>query len=105
MLKLYFHDVCYVYILVMGAIKISGVRADAAATWADESNKQVICKTCTQLTIRKSEINNTLVDNAKDLHVGIPMHNLIECSDNYAKKWRGSWQCRKDDPNDRLWIN
>lgn len=47
MLKLYFHDVCYVYIIVMGAIKISGVRADAAATWAGESNKQVIFKTCT----------------------------------------------------------
>ena len=31
------------------------------------------------------EINNTQVDNAKDIDIVIPMYNLIECSDNYAK--------------------
>ena len=32
-----------------------------------------------------SEINNTQVDNAKDIDIVLPMYNLIEYSDNYAK--------------------
>ena len=32
-----------------------------------------------------NEINNTQVDNAKDIDVVIPMYNLIEYSDNYSK--------------------
>ena len=32
-----------------------------------------------------SEINNAQVDNAKDIDIVMPMHNLIEYSDNYAK--------------------
>ena len=30
-------------------------------------------------------MNNTHVDNAKDIDVAIPMHNLKECCDNYFK--------------------
>ena len=32
-----------------------------------------------------NEINNTQVDNAKDIDIVIPMYNLIEYSDNYSK--------------------
>ena len=32
-----------------------------------------------------SEINNAQVDNAKDIDIVMPMYNLIEYSDNYAK--------------------
>ena len=32
-----------------------------------------------------SEINNTQIDNAKDIDVVIPMYNLIEYNDNYSK--------------------
>ena len=32
-----------------------------------------------------NEINNTQVDNAKDIDVVIPMYNLIEYSDNHSK--------------------
>ena len=32
-----------------------------------------------------SEINNTEIDNAKDIGIVMPMYNLIEYSDNYAK--------------------
>ena len=32
-----------------------------------------------------SKINNTLVDNAEDLDIVIPMYNLLEYSKNYSK--------------------
>ena len=32
-----------------------------------------------------SKINNTLIDNAEDLDIVMPMHNLLECSKNYLK--------------------
>ena len=32
-----------------------------------------------------SEIDNTQIDNAKDIDIVMPMYNLIEYSDNYAK--------------------
>ena len=32
-----------------------------------------------------SEINNTQIDNAKDIDVVIPMYNLTEYNDNYSK--------------------
>ena len=32
-----------------------------------------------------SEINNTQIDNAKDIDTVLPMCNLIEYSDNYSK--------------------
>ena len=45
--------------------------------------KKVIFKNCTPFTNCISEINNTLVDNAKDIDIVMPMYNLIEYSDNY----------------------
>ena len=32
----------------------------------------------------------------------MPMYNLIECSDNYAKTSGSLWQYYKDDPNDNI---
>ena len=49
-----------------------------------------------------SEINNTWVDNAKDLDVVTPTHNLIEYCENYAKTSRRLWQYCKDDSNDNM---
>ena len=51
----------------------------------DNTNKQVIFKICASFTNCISEINNTHVDNAKDLGIVMPMFNLIEHNDNYAK--------------------
>ena len=45
-----------------------------------------------------SEINNTQVDNAKDMDIVMPMYNLIEYSDNYAKTSGRLWQYCKDIP-------
>ena len=73
------------YILVKGTITINGAGADAAARQADERDKGVAFKNCAAFTNCIREINNTQVDNAKDIIIVMPMYNLIEYSGNYAK--------------------
>ena len=73
------------YILVKGTIAINGRGADAAARQADERDKGVVFKNCAPFINCISEINNTQIDNVKDIDIVMPMYNLIECSNNYAK--------------------
>ena len=71
----------------------------AAARQADERNKGVTFKNCASFTNCLSEINNTKIDNGKDIHIVTPMYNLTEYSENYYR----------DEPNDNLtdskWFN
>ena len=60
--------------------------------------KKVIFKNCAPFTNCISEINNTQVDNAKDIDIVMPMYNLIEYSDNYSKTAGNVWQYYKDIP-------
>ena len=60
--------------------------------------KKVIFKNCAPFTNCISEINNTQIDNAKDVDIVMPMYNLIEYSDNYAKTTGSLWQYCKDIP-------
>ena len=71
------------YILVKGTITVNNTAAADAA--ANNTNKKGIFKNCAPLTNCISEINNTQIDNAKDIDIVMPMYNLIEYSDNYAK--------------------
>ena len=73
------------YILVKGTITINGRGTDAAARQADERDKAVSFKNCAPFINCVSEINNTQLGNAKDIDFVMPMYNLIEYSDNYAK--------------------
>ena len=73
------------YIFVKGKITITGAGDNAAARKVDERDKSVAFKNCAPFTTGISEINNTQIDNAKDTDIVIPMYNLIEYSDNYAK--------------------
>ena len=52
----------------------------------------MIFKNCTPFSDYISKINNTQTDNAKDLDVIMPMHELIEYSNNYSKTSRSLWQ-------------
>ena len=72
------------YILVKGTITVNNTAADSAA--ANNTNEKVIFKNCAPFTNWISEINNTRIDNAKDIDIVMPMYNLIKYSDNYAKK-------------------
>ena len=47
----------------------------------------VIFKNCDSFTDCISKINNTQVDNAKDIDVIMSMYKLIEYSDIYLKAW------------------
>ena len=59
-------------------------------------------KNCAPFINCISEINNTQVDNAKDIDIVMPMYNLIEYSDNYAKAFGSLWQYYRDEPNGDL---
>ena len=102
MLKSSLCDYSDAYILVKGTITINGRRADAAARQADEREKGVAFKNCATFISCISEINNTQVDNAKDIDIVMPMHNLIEYSDNYAKTTESLWQYFRDEPDDDI---
>ena len=73
------------YILVKGKIAITGAGDNAVARQADERDKGVAFKNCAPFTNCISEINIIQVDNAKDIDIVMPMYNLIEYCDNYAK--------------------
>ena len=102
MLKSSLCDYSDAYILVKGTITITGAGDDAAARQADERDKGVVFKNCAPFTNCISEINNTQVDNAKDIDIVMPMYNLIEYSDNYAKTSGSLWQYYRDEPNNNL---
>ena len=90
------------YILVKGIITITGAGADEAARQTDERDNGVAFKNCAPFIICISEINNTQVDNAKDIDIVMPMYNLIEYSYNYAKTTGSLWQYFRDEPDDNL---
>ena len=98
MLKSSLCDYSDTYILVKGKITIAGEGADAAARQADERNKGVVFKNCAPFINCISEINNTQIDNAKEIDIVMPIYNLIECSDNYAKATGSLWQYFRDEP-------
>ena len=59
-------------------------------------------KNCAPFTNCISEINITQVDNAKDIDIVMPMYNLIEYSNNYAKTSGSLWQYFRDEPDNNL---
>ena len=102
MLKSSLCDYSDAYVLDKGRITIERAGADAAARQADERDKGVAFKNCAPLTNCISEINNTEIDNAKDIDIVMPMYNLIEYSDNYAKTSGSLWQYFRDEPDDNI---
>ena len=71
---------------------------------ANNKNKKVVHKICASFTDCISKINNTHVDNAKDIDVVIPMYNVTEYSDIYSKTSGTLWQYYRDEPAlDNYW--
>ena len=71
-------DYADAYILVKGTITITGAGNDDATKQADERGKGVTFKNCAPFTKCINRINNTEIDNAKDIDIVMPMYNLIE---------------------------
>ena len=96
MLKSSLCDYSDAYILVKRTISVNNTAADGAA--ANNTNEKLIFINCAPFTNCISEINNTQIDNAKDIDIVMPMYNLIEYSDNYAKTSGSLQQYCKDIP-------
>ena len=96
MLKSSLCDYSDAYILVKGTVSVNNTAAAGAA--ANNIKRKVIFKNCAPFTNCISEINNTQIDNAKDIDIVMHMYNLIEYSDNYAKTTGRLWQYCKDIP-------
>ena len=96
MLKSSLCDYSDAYILAKGTISVTNTAAADAD--ANNINKKVIFKNCAPFINCISEINNTQIDNAKDIDIIMRMYNLIEYSDNYAKTTGSLWQYYKEIP-------
>ena len=77
------------YILGKGTIEVDNT--SAAGTVTNNTN-------CAPFTNCISKINNTQIGNAEHIDIVMPMHNLIEDSNNYSKTSGSLWQYWKDIP-------
>ena len=75
------------HIVASGIITVAALEAGGG-----NNNIEVVFKNCAPFTNCMSEINNTQIDNAKDIDVVMPMYNLIEYSDSYSKTSGSLWQ-------------
>ena len=66
-------------------ILVRGTEAEVAVGGGN-NNIQEVFKNCAPFTNYINEINNTKIDNAKNIDIVIPMYNLIEYSNNYSKQ-------------------
>ena len=76
MLKSRLCDYSDAYILVKGIIIANNTAA--ADPDANNTNKKVILKNCAPFPNCISEVNNTQVENAKDIDIVMHMYNLME---------------------------
>ena len=85
-------DYADAYILVKETITITGVGDNAAARKAHERNKGVTFKNSAPFSKCISRINNKDIDTAEDIDIVMPIHSLIEYSDNYSKTSGSLWK-------------
>ena len=80
------------YIPVSGSIKIAWAGDDNDdAKRADQGNKEVIFKNYIPFTDCISEINNTQIDNAKDIDGVVPIYRLMDYSGKFLKTSESLW--------------
>ena len=85
-------DYSDVYIVVKGTITVTDPNNG-------NNDKKLALKNNAPFTSCISKINNTLIDNAEDLDIVIPMYNLLEYSKNYRKTTGSLWNYYRDEPN------
>ena len=85
------------YILVKETITVVAAGATAHARQDNKNNKHAVFKNYLPFTDCVTDTNNTKVKDTKYLDVVIPMHNLIECTDNYSRTSYSLWQYCKDE--------
>ena len=70
----------------------------AAGGAVNNTNKKVIFKNWAPFSNCISEVNNTQIDDAKDIDITMPMYNLIEYSGTYSKISGSLWKYYSDEP-------
>ena len=75
MLKSSLCDYSDAYILVKGTNSVINTAVGGAI---DNADRKIIFKNCAPFTNCINEINNTQIDNAKDIDIVMSMYNLIE---------------------------
>ena len=83
MLKLCLAGYSDAYIPASGTV--TGVTTGTTAK--SNNRKNIIIENCAPFTNCISEINNTQIDNSKDIDIVMPMYNLIEYS-NLENIWK-----------------
>ena len=84
MLRSNLYDYSDACIVVKGTISVK------STNHANKTGKILTFKNNSPFRSCVSKINNTFVDNAKDLDIVMPMYNLLEYSNNYSVI-SGSW--------------
>ena len=82
------------YIIIKGTITIIGDND------ANKRDKKLIFKNYSPFRSSISKINNTLINNAKDIDIVMLMYNLLEYSENYSSTSRSLWNYCRDEIND-----
>ena len=75
------------YILVTGNITAT----------PNNAARQVVFKNCAPFEKRRTEINETFVDETDFINITMPMYNLIEYGDNYSDTSGSLWQFKRDE--------
>ena len=63
---------------------------------SNNNHKKLVFKNCAPFSDCISEINNTQIDNAKDIYLVMLMYNLMEYSNDYTKTSGSLWQYYRD---------
>ena len=82
------------YIAVKGEVTLTG------GSNSSRKNRPLAFKNNAPFIGCNSKINNTLIDNPKDLDVVTPMYNLIENSKNFGKTTGSLWNYYRDEWGD-----
>ena len=89
MLKTIFCDYSDAYIIVKETMTNARVLTPPEP---NNNDKEVVIKNCAAFTDSISKVNNTQIDNTKDIDVIKAMYNLIEYSNNYSTTLGNLWQ-------------
>ena len=84
------------YIVVTGNITLKGNND------ANKRNKNLPFKKNATFINCISKNNGVQIDNAEDLHVVMPMYNLLEYSKNFRKTTGSLWNYCRDKPSNPL---
>ena len=95
MLRSQLRDNSDAYIVVKGTVTVTKPNVDAY-------DKKLTFKNNAPFNSCITKINNTLIDNAEDLDIVMPMCNLLEYIKNYSKTTGSLWNYYRDEPNSGL---